>query len=740
MVLPLAGLPAFSIDFIGYLSIGPQPTLYHLYSPPNGHAALRKYIAPVDYVLMPIVHFSAFEISPSTEVPIFVLANRDDAVPALNLPWVQGRLGIDTLMHGVYSHDGVAREHEVRTIIHHAAFPVGFYSTVPDVCFPTSEVDIASLSDTFGHGHSVQNSSMPVSWMGSVVNTVSAGPSSVLGMKPTDTQAQPKKKAASGQLSIHKIMKTCPKWRKALAYLRLMIRIEICLGRTENPHLLVTSEYAERRCLLIRSIWPRCLIKADVTSEELETVLTTVTQLPMSHNDVLLMVNPWLSQFLYDTRRVVIQSMDDARAGFDLGSGALWGIALRDKVLGLVQMFVRPCANLLPIASNGFALFAKEQIAKEIVYHVVFRTTSTCRIRLVMADIDAAAFRHAPHPPVDTLALLGSTCYQALMSKLVNIWGVNDVMPNFPTVSQVHQELRESIFLLLLQQNDPDFPAFNIDLRKFCTITEADLPDSLFATASVLFAWVDSHDLMAFLDVSLREVAMRKRLQQEEQPMFFPGGVRCLMQDRMLRAQMEVSLFSNAIANACEELETRSHTDTHTTNPENSATVRPAENVGACLAPSLVRLGCFQPSNDIVDKCNTWLLASSYSQHTTKVNVNREFDSPHTLGPEYLPISKDTFLFLPAFLKAWVNQITYCTYMSASLAETKPPRLNTRHSFKAKESKNLDVLRSEIHILDLKKHRAQTEVDMLSEATSRIAESEAPSDSSDGSSGSASDV
>lgn len=68
-------------------------------------------------------------------------------------------------------------------------------------------------------------------------------------------------------------MKTCPKWRKALAYLRLMIRIEICLGRTENPHLLVTSEYAERRCLLIRSIWPRCLIKADVISEELETGL-----------------------------------------------------------------------------------------------------------------------------------------------------------------------------------------------------------------------------------------------------------------------------------------------------------------------------------------------------------------------------------------------------------------------------------------------------------------------------------
>ncbi|KAG2740095.1 hypothetical protein P692DRAFT_20881234 [Suillus brevipes Sb2] len=157
------------------------------------------------------------------------------------------------------------------------------------------------------------------------------------------------------------------------------------------------------------------------------------------------------------------------------------------------------------------------------------------------------------------------------------------------------------------------------------------LPDSLFTTASVL---------MAFLDVSLREAAMQKRLQQGEQPMLF---------------LMEVSLFSNAIANACEKLETRAHTDPHTTNPESLATVRPVKNVGACLPPSLVRLGCFQPSSDIVDKCNTWLLASLYIQHTMKVNVNWEFDSPHTLGPEYLPISKDTFLFLPAFLKVWVN-------------------------------------------------------------------------------------
>lgn len=58
---------------------------------------------------------------------------------------------------------------------------------------------------------------------------------------------------------------------------------------------------------------------------------------------------------------------------------------------------------------NGFVHFFREQIAKEIMYHVVFRTTTTCRIRIVLADLDSATFRSAPYPPIDTLALLGST-------------------------------------------------------------------------------------------------------------------------------------------------------------------------------------------------------------------------------------------------------------------------------------------------------------------------------------------
>ncbi|KAG1847226.1 hypothetical protein F4604DRAFT_1936038 [Suillus subluteus] len=699
-----SGVPTFTIDFVGYLLLGARTTLYPLYGPPTGHDALRDYLSLFEYVVMPTLHHSALEASPDFEVPVFILANRDAVAPALNLPW-----------------DGIARENEPRTTIYHARYPMGHFCplseieykvqftlpeidtlsvsdspgpgcfiqesliptsckvqfTLPDIdtlsisdspgpgCFvqesliPTSckvqftlpEIDMVSVSDALGPGCSIQESSIPTSWMGSTVNTVSAGPSSALGTKSadTDTWVRSKKKVAAGHLNIHTIMQACPKWRKVLAYLRVMLRGQ-----------------------LLCTIWPQCLVKANITAEELETVLTTATQVPMEHSDVLLMASPWLSQFLYDTRRVVQHSMDDNRAGFGLGADAMWGLALRDKILGLLQMFICPFSNALPLPNNGLALFFREQIAKEIMYHIVFHTTTTCRVRLVMADLDTATFRHALYPPLDTLALLGSI-----------------------------------------------------------------LPDSLYVTTSVLFGLVDSHDLMAFLDLSLREVTTQKELQQDKDPIFFPGGGQSLMEDRMHHAQMEVSLFSSTIANTCEELETRFHSDKHTVGPKQPSAVNTVGNVGAGLAPSLVKLGCFQPSKGIKQKCNAWLLTSSYFQSTTKTHSNasqRPLDSAHTLEPEYLPISKDIFLSLPHFLKSWVDHITYCTYMSASLAETKPPHPNVINSFKAKESKSLDLLRSDIHILDLKKHHAQTEVDMLSEALSRIAESEGTnSDCSSGS-------
>jgi hypothetical protein len=62
--------------------------------------------------------------------------------------------------------------------------------------------------------------------------------------------------------------------------------------------------------------------------------------------------------------------------------------------------------------------------------------------------------------------------------------------------------------------------------------------------------------------MSLREIATRQQLQPEEESrtVLPVQSGRCLMEERMYRAQMEVSLFSKAMANLCEQLDTTSNT------------------------------------------------------------------------------------------------------------------------------------------------------------------------------------
>lgn len=77
----------------------------------------------------------------------------------------------------------------------------------------------------------------------------------------------------------------------------------------------------------------------------------------------------------------------------------------------------------------------------------------------------------------------------------------------------------------------------------------------------MLFGWVDPLDLIAVLHISLRVAAVERQLQQEEYTSitFLVQGGRSLMEERMYRAQMEVSLFSKALANVHEELNIQYH-------------------------------------------------------------------------------------------------------------------------------------------------------------------------------------
>ncbi|KAG1899894.1 uncharacterized protein F5891DRAFT_1189373 [Suillus fuscotomentosus] len=122
-----------------------------------------------------------------------------------------------------------------------------------------------------------------------------------------------------------------------------------------------------------------------------------------------------------------------------------------------------------------YTTFLILQIAKELVYHMIFRTTSTSRIRFTIADLEPATFRTVANPPVDTLALAGSSCYQALLARLLSLYGANEAMPDYPSVAQIYSELRETAIMLLQQENDPSITRFRAELRQLCVITETDV-------------------------------------------------------------------------------------------------------------------------------------------------------------------------------------------------------------------------------------------------------------------------
>ncbi|KAG0702398.1 hypothetical protein DFH29DRAFT_999347 [Suillus ampliporus] len=199
------------------------------------------------------------------------------------------------------------------------------------------------------------------------------------------------------------------------------------------------------------------------------------------------------------------------------------------------------------------------------------------------------------------------------------------------------------------------------------------LPDSLFITVSVLFGWVDPLDLITVLQVNLNVVAMEKQLQQGELTSisFLLRGGRCYMEERMYRAQMEVTLFSKAIANLCEELDTKYY-------PPTAPLPRKPVYIEACQVPSLVNFDCIRPSTTLYEH-------------------------------ERLSRPNGQFISLPCLMKSWVGGVTYRAYVSTSYADyvdNKPLGISINDTFTSKKEKSLDILKSDFQTLELKKHRA----------------------------------
>ncbi|KAG1828468.1 hypothetical protein EV424DRAFT_1344718 [Suillus variegatus] len=505
LVLPSSGEPATSLNFVGYLAVGLLPTVYALY--------LRAHLCLVSYIRTPMLHASTF-LNPRADVPCYVLI-LDFSTPPLNLPCLMM----------------VDETNPLRgTVVHLVHYPTGYHKVTNEDLMAFSDILTAS-----GQGTSIYSQS----WICSEsTNGNAASTSSTIGLRQNAAIPAQPQASTSADHTIGAIMQANDQWQYPLAHIRMLIRIAVCCGAMPNPHLLALTTEHGQRVEIIRQLWPLSLMRSEVDPSTLETVLSKVTKKPLSQNDILDFAVPWFSQFSYDVRRKLHDTLDDSRAGFGLRDSA-YGDVLIDKILDCTRMFIRPWANMLPLSENGFYRFLIHQIAKEIVYHVVFRSQETCDVRLTIADLEPTKFRNAPHPPWEALTFFTSSCYEVLLKRLSHYPNCDTLLATFPCPSQVFSELKEMGPILLQQHNDPDIQLFRQTLRSLTLITRHSknyqptqrpttpilhvleieqteaallgwlqmkscdtLPESLVITASVVFGLVDAHDLTALIDIS----------------------------------------------------------------------------------------------------------------------------------------------------------------------------------------------------------------------------------------------
>ncbi|KAG1788527.1 uncharacterized protein HD556DRAFT_1311946 [Suillus plorans] len=525
-LMPLSGsfVDADDIDFIGYLALGLGPTLYPLYCRMMLHDNLRTEISLYGYVSTSIVHRSAFETEQSKEVPVYVNFLQP-VIEHLNLPPKSTRIGPDNRFYVVYDLIGAFNS---TTIVHLARHPIGYYpwsdfttfaathdahASGSSAIIPSSSTMVSSditqahssneafMTDAHDDQHlinggltsihmsqtAVSSPSTFYSWItysaNVMDNATTSAPKSQTDRKSTRNasarrkakkkeKGKEKEKAkAKPEGGLKAVIEKAENWKVALAYLRVLLRVAVCLGEIDNPFVL----NSQRRGDAIHNAWPQALLRANVSVHELEEVKSLDSKTVMSHEDVLALANPLLSEFMYDARRLAFGSLGHSHGGFNLDDlGA--GILLIDVIHGLLQQFIRPKSNALPIRLNGFAWFLCQQIAKEIMWHIVFRTSTTHGIPLVLADLNPADFRNAPHPPCPTMSLLGSCCYSALLEKYSTLTNIPvELLLQYPTPILVYNQLCETAVDLIAEHNDEGHPTLMASLSDLCSINADDV-------------------------------------------------------------------------------------------------------------------------------------------------------------------------------------------------------------------------------------------------------------------------
>ncbi|KAG1896775.1 uncharacterized protein F5891DRAFT_983197 [Suillus fuscotomentosus] len=646
--------------FTGYLMVGHQPILYALYTclimgqcSASRLEALKSHVNIIAYVLPIDPHSSIWE--PGTEVPIFAKnIYVPDALPVnLDLDALWSRPSNDgTLLH-VYAWPLPGNGHN--TIIVQALFPFGHHPEVYPEFDHNTLAKMSELLDSFDQGSVVPDSSVasadfsnssvasadfPNSSVASPLVPASSVASSVAPsyrLSATRSHDGARKDGVNAQVdsnTLHHIQLRYPQWLTVLVHMRVLMRVAVCSGEYGNPFLL--SQAADHKARFVADLFERSLAEVQLTRADLccDTESFPVKSIDndseVTESEILTMAGKWLSSLFSDTKCLAKIAISDPRPALGFALAELCPrVLLIERCMSLLQHFLLPDSCRLPFAVNGLIWFLTKEIAKSLVFYVVFRRSVSAHVPIIMADFAPGIFRDVSHPPAEMLAYVGASCYNAILQWLTDILkamsekgessAINLLL--YPPVSQIYDELLQAVFLLFTQKDDPGYPAFVNRMAEFCDIILRNkflaqhlthlsqiekhnryriaaakpslfppnsitpptthilevehientlkswlqkrgreiLSDSLFVTVYVLFAWVDPLDLIAILQVNLRVVAMERLFQQEELTCvsFLLRGGRCYMEERMYRAQMEVTLFSKAIANLCEEFNTK---------------------------------------------------------------------------------------------------------------------------------------------------------------------------------------
>ncbi|KAG2087622.1 uncharacterized protein F5147DRAFT_658913 [Suillus discolor] len=672
---------------------------------------LQQHIRLSAYLETGCIHASALEVE-CTKVPLYTI-DRHISLASLDLPAKWTRQDQDKKIHIVY--DGVVDLANFRTIVHWADYPLGYnmpvfnFGGIPDMLevhstisvndhsffngWPLSDVNMVSEGDGSFSAYSHHGAPYP---------THSAPYITHSAPHPTPAASHPAPAAsqtlvndahdASGQVvpqqpavNLKQIMKEYPKWRLVLAYLQLLFRVAICTGNSVvNPHEITTSN-ADVKANLITTLFSQSLKRANTLEEDLENVV--LNGLTITREAMLVMAVKWIFQLIYNTAQVADWAITHHEAGFGLHD--IFGPVLQAKLETLLENFLHPKSNHLPINQNGLVWFFRSKFSKTLAWHIVFRKTrlkgalahSTPHVPLVMADLEPDLFKNAPHLPEATLAYVASSYLD-----------ISYDLSRYASPTTVHTNALEMLRMLLQLDDDPGYPEFMDIMRPFCNLAVQDVtrvhwskfslpkcladnykvvvqrfckcfdpptfdmvkiistfsstpvghltnvflgiectedalaswlgthgpnivPVSIFITASVLFGLVNSHDLMSLLETILGEVVKQMQLQQEDSCIqFLKQGGCCVMEEMMYHAQMEVSLYSKAIAKLCEELDARNQPASGCLR--SNLELASVNTIGSMEASSRTLKFCpFQPLNDIQDKsykkCQAWLLKSN---------------------------------------------------------------------------------------------------------------------------------